>query len=121
MSQALMNQLSQPTDKRNKASLKLSNQSAAPGSLQLIDQFIAVSSLIDQVPGACYYLIDEVNTPLKTINTLTIFDYKRRVLLVREGCILRDEDFYCPRLPPKPATSWFGNLLTLNIRPNIKW
>ena len=121
MSQALMNQLTQPTDKKTKASLKLSNQSNVPGSIQLIDQYISISSLIDQIQGACYYSIDEVNTPLKTINTLTIFDYKRRVLLVREGCILRDEDFYCPRLPPKPASSWFGSLLTLNIRPNIKW
>ena len=124
MSQALMNQLSQPTDKKQKASMKLSNQSNVPGSIQLIDQYILVSSLIDQVPGSCYFSIDEINTPIKTNNTLTIYDYKRRPILVRDGLIVRDEDFYAPRLPPKPVSmfSFFPRFLTLNItRPNVRW
>ena len=124
MSVALMNQMTQPIDKKAKASLKLSNQSAMPGSMQLIDQFILVSSLIDQVPGSCYFSIDEINTPVRTQNTLTIYDYKRRPILVRDGLIVRDEDFYAPRLPPKPVSlfSFFPRFLTLNItRPNVRW
>ena len=119
MSQSLMNQIANHTDKKTKANLKLSNQSAIPGGIQLIDQFIQVSTLIDQVPGACYYSIDEVNTPVKTMNTLTIYDYKRRPLLVRDGLVVRDEDFFAPRLPPKPA-SW-SLFLNFNIRPKMKW